>query len=77
MFKDIDGFTELSETLSSNEIIGLPSDYQDRMIRPIFKNSGRVDKFIGDLDMAIFGTPVSQGNDTQNDFIVLKKSKLQ
>ena len=56
LFTDIDGFTELSETLSSKEIIELLSDYQDRMIRPIFKNSGTVDKFIGDSVMAVFGT---------------------
>ena len=47
-------------------MIELLSEYQDRMIKPIFKNSGTVDKFIGDAVMATFGTPVSQGNYVQN-----------
>ena len=76
MFTDIDGFTELSETLSSKEIIELLSDYQDRMIRPIFKNSGTVDKFIGDSVMATFGTPVSQGNDAQNAFNCAREMQI-
>ena len=76
MFTDIDGITELSETLSSKEIIELLSDYQDRMIRPIFKNSGTVDKFIGDSVMATFGTPVSQGNDAQNAFNCAREMQI-
>ena len=76
LFTDIDGFTELSETLSSKEIIELLSDYQDRMIRPIFKNSGTVDKFIGDSVMATFGTPVSQGNDAQNAFNCAREMQI-
>ena len=43
MFTDIDNFTQLSEKMSSKEIIELLSEYQDRMIKPIFKNSGTVD----------------------------------
>ena len=43
MFPDIDNFTQLSEKMSSKEIIELLSEYQDRMIKPIFKNSGTVD----------------------------------
>lgn len=46
------------------------------MIKPIFQNSGTVDKFIGDAVMATFGTPVSQGNDAQNAFNCAEKCKL-
>ena len=54
MFTDIDNFTQLSEKMSSKEIIELLSEYQDRMIKPIFKNSGTVDKFIGDSDFIFY-----------------------
>ena len=76
LFTDIDGFTELSEKMSSREIIDLLSEYQDRMIKPIFKNSGTVDKFIGDSVMATFGTPVTQGNDAQNAFNCAREMQI-
>ena len=76
MFTDIDNFTQLSEKMSSKEIIELLSEYQDRMIKPIFKNSGTVDKFIGDSVMATFGTPISQGNDAQNAFDCAREMQI-
>ena len=76
LFTDIDGFTKLSESMSSKEIIEMLSEYQDRMIKPIFKNSGTVDKFIGDSVMATFGTPVSQGKDAQNAFNCAREMQI-
>ena len=46
------------------------------MIKPIFQNSGTVDKFIGDAVMATFGTPVSQGNDAQNAFNCAREMQI-
>jgi len=66
LFTDIVGFTKLCETIEPKEVIELLSEYQKRMIAPIFQNQGTVDKFIGDAVMATFGTPVSRGNDAQN-----------
>ena len=76
LFTDIDGFTSISENLKSSEVIELLSEYQDRMIKPIFKNSGTVDKFIGDAVMATFGTPISQGNDVQNAFNCAREMQI-
>ena len=39
-----------------------------RRVDAIFENNGTVDKFIGDVVMANFGTPKSRGNDAQNAF---------
>ena len=36
------------------------------MVECIEKTDGVVDKFIGDAIMAIWGTPISKGNDTEN-----------
>ena len=66
LFTDLVGFTKLSENLEPSEALELLSAYQKRMVGPIFKNQGTVDKFIGDAVMATFGTPVSRGNDAQN-----------
>ncbi len=66
LFTDLIGFTKLSENLEPSEALELLSAYQKRMVGPIFKNQGTVDKFIGDAVMATFGTPVSRGNDAQN-----------
>ncbi|MBL42196.1 MAG: hypothetical protein CMM49_06020 [Rhodospirillaceae bacterium] len=68
LFTDIVGFTSICENLKAEEIVELLSEYQKRMVAPIFKNFGTVDKFIGDAVMATFGTPRSRGNDAQNAF---------
>ena len=76
LFTDIQGFTSISESLTADEVIELLSEYQDKMIKPIFQNSGTVDKFIGDAVMATFGTPVSQGNDAQNAFNCAREMQI-
>ena len=76
LFTDIDGFTSLSEHLEPKQIIALLSEYQDKMVKPIFKHLGTVDKFIGDAVMATFGTPVSQGNDAQNAFNCAREMQI-
>tara|TARA_B100001057_G_scaffold39797_1_gene35781 strand:- start:20 stop:1291 length:1272 start_codon:yes stop_codon:yes gene_type:complete len=76
LFTDIDGFTKLSDTMPPDEIIKLLSEYQEKMVKPIFENMGTVDKFIGDAVMATFGTPVSQGNDAQNAFECARQMQI-
>ena len=66
LFTDIKGFTHLSEKMDPAEVVELLSEYQKRMVGPIFANKGTVDKYIGDAVMATFGTPESRGNDAQN-----------
>ena len=48
LFTDIIGFTKIAEKLEPSEVLELLSEYQTKMIEPIFKNLGTVDKFIGD-----------------------------
>ena len=76
LFTDIDGFTKLSNRMTADEIINLLSEYQEKMVKPIFENMGTVDKFIGDAVMATFGTPVSQGNDAQNAFECARQMQI-
>jgi adenylate cyclase len=51
---DLRGFTELSETLPLDEVIGLLNDYFEAMARPVKAAGGEILKFMGDAMLAIF-----------------------
>ena len=65
-FSDIRSFTAISEKLEPEEVVEFLNEYLTRMVDCVNKTGGVVDKFIGDAIMAIWGTPVSAGNDTEN-----------
>ena len=59
MFADLIGFTRRSEKLPHNEVIDLLNLVMGVVVRSIEKNSGYIDKFIGDGVMCIFMEPLS------------------
>ncbi|SHE51524.1 adenylate cyclase [Marinitoga hydrogenitolerans DSM 16785] len=64
IMSDIVGFTEKSEKLSPEDVVRFLNYYLSQMV-DIIRNKyyGTIDKFIGDLIMAIFGAPIEFGDE--------------
>ncbi|HWF06761.1 MAG TPA: FHA domain-containing protein, partial [Candidatus Angelobacter sp.] len=63
MFADIRGFTAMSEKMEPSHVVEILNEYFTRVTDVIFDNGGTLDKYIGDAVMAVFGAPISKGND--------------
>ncbi|MGN0350515.1 MAG: CHASE2 domain-containing protein [Roseburia sp.] len=57
LFVDIRGFTTMSESLQPEEVVEILNEYLSLTTQSIFKNSGTLDKFVGDATMAVFNAP--------------------
>jgi adenylate cyclase len=58
LFSDIRGFTTVTERGQPEEIVGMLNEYFTRMVGLVFHHHGTVDKFVGDMVMALFGAPL-------------------
>lgn len=56
-FSDIEGFSELSETIPAQELVERISDYLSIATAEVNREGGTIDKFIGDGVMAFWGAP--------------------
>jgi len=63
LFSDIRRFTTLAESLPPAQVLEMLNNYFSTMLAVVIQNEGMVDKLMGDSVMALFGAPISLGND--------------
>ena len=63
LFADIRGFTALTEGMDPEAVITLINACMEKMSEAVEAEGGVVDKYVGDELMAVFGAPVSRGDD--------------
>jgi class 3 adenylate cyclase/CHASE2 domain-containing sensor protein len=66
VFADIRGFTPYTESTPPEAVANRLNTFLDSMVQSVFLYEGRVDKYIGDCVMAVFGSPVSVKNHALN-----------
>jgi len=58
LFSDIRGFTSVTERGNPEDLVRQLNEYFSRMVEIVFKHKGTVDKFVGDMVMALFSAPL-------------------
>ena len=58
LFSDIRGFTTMSEKGTPEEVVAQLNQLFTRMVAVVFEHRGTVDKFVGDMIMALYGAPL-------------------
>ena len=66
LFSDLRGFTTFSEGRAPEEVIEQLNEYFAAMVEVVFAHRGTVDKFVGDMIMALFSAPLEDSDHADN-----------
>ncbi|WP_017444549.1 CHASE2 domain-containing protein [Gayadomonas joobiniege] len=66
LFSDIRSFTNISESLSANQLKQLLNEYFSPVTKTILNHKGTIDKYVGDMVMAFWGAPLDDQQHAQN-----------
>jgi adenylate cyclase len=58
LFSDLRGFTTMSEKGTPEEVVSQLNQLFTRMVAVVFAHRGTIDKFVGDMVMALYGAPL-------------------
>ncbi len=73
LFADIRNFTPYTEKSTPEEVASSLNRFLTEMVMIVFKYQGRIDKFIGDCVMAVFGHPARLKNSALNACLCAKE----
>jgi class 3 adenylate cyclase len=65
LFVDIVGFTSRAERLDPEDVRSFLTPYYERVRAEIESHGGRLEKFVGDAVLGIFGAPLAHGDDAE------------
>lgn len=68
LFCDIQGFSAIAESLQNDpsRVLQMLNDHFEPLVAALKQRGAYVDNYVGDLVMAVFGAPVSQGSFAQD-----------